>query len=174
MLIYRRQQRSSISRFTKIGTVNTPARSSNYAKPLLDITTYTIEVIDNEESCEMYLQEQCRWPIKFVGLDCEWASSKEEHSHPVALLQLAFTNKACALLRLYKFTSLPPNLVQLLGNRRYGHGIKILLFIRLYYSSLQNSCHPQQCDRCRLSSVCHTIHNFFKPKTLESLHLSHY
>ena len=44
----------------------------------------------------------------------------------------------------------------------------------LSYSSLQNSCHPQQCDRCRLSSVCHTWIIIFITKTLESLHLSHY
>ena len=117
MLIYRRRQRAT-STFTNIGTLNSSMRSGNYSKPLLDITNYAIEVIENEERCEIYLQEQYRWPIKFIGLDCEWANSKGRHCHPVALLQVAFTNETCALLRLYKFTSLPPNLVQLLENRR--------------------------------------------------------
>ena len=93
---------------------------SGHTKPLdlLDITNYSIKVIEDEETCEMYLQEHYYQAINFIGMDCEWTNRKGSQCHPVALLQLAFTNKACALVRLYKFTSLPPSLVKLLQDRR--------------------------------------------------------
>ena len=52
--------------------------------------------------------------IKMAGLDCEWVVRR-----PVALLQLAFPNKECALLRLSHIGHIPPTLADFLEDHRY-------------------------------------------------------
>ena len=62
--------------------------------------------------------------VMAVGMDCEWNSNsggrkeKSPSSLPVALLQLAFPNRQCLLVRLSKIGSVPPKLAQLLADKR--------------------------------------------------------
>ena len=53
-----------------------------------------------------------------VGLDCEWVNREGVDSAPVALLQLAFPNRQCLLIRMFKMTSLGPRLTELLCDKR--------------------------------------------------------
>ena len=81
----------------------------------VDLSDYSIVVAETSQACEEFLQEKVPRPLKIVGLDCEWTSEGE---FPVALLQLAFPNRECLLLRLCKTSEIPPALIEILEDRR--------------------------------------------------------
>ena len=87
--------------------------------PLLDIQDYDVRVISNARQCNEFFQELPS-PLKVIGLDCEWGTfgRSKKNKSAVALLQLAFTNKTCALLRLSKFTNVTPVLLDILTDER--------------------------------------------------------
>ena len=91
-----------------------------YVDRVLDIRDYKIYVLDNEKDCEAYFSQKTESKIQFIGIDCEWVNSSEQsHHYLVALLQLAFPNKECALIRLDKIEKITASLAKLLSNRRY-------------------------------------------------------
>lgn len=87
-------------------------------------------IINDAITCEQYFSEQVKTSHRFVGLDCEWISTNNNNGsiegdgngHSVhslvALLQLAFPNKDCALVRLCHIRELTPSLTKLLSDRR--------------------------------------------------------
>lgn len=79
-----------------------------------------IFVFKDEDACnEKFLQEldKCSYEKVVFGLDCEWVNQekqgkKEGPVHPVALLQIAFPNKTCFLVRLCKMHGKIPQKVK--------------------------------------------------------------
>lgn len=53
--------------------------------------------------------------FKVAGLDCEWVNQNS-----VALLQLAFPNKVCVLVRLNKVRHITPSLAAFLKDQRFS------------------------------------------------------
>lgn len=106
--------------------------STREQKPLLDISDHTVVIIDNESQCEEYFSNHLQMQHKFIGLDCEWNSDNtlrhidhsdspsvvEHHFCAVALLQISFPTKHCALVRICKIGKITPSLMQLLQDRR--------------------------------------------------------
>ena len=95
---------------------------SSPQKPLLDISDYTVHVFEDDYECEDYFSCKIEESYHFLGLDCEWVSyprqDKETPVCAVALLQLAFPNKECALIRLCKIRKVTPSLAKILQDRR--------------------------------------------------------
>lgn len=92
--------------------------------PVLDISEYKVIVLDEEAQCEAFFKDKMTQQVHFVGLDCEWVSSQIPSTngyHPVALLQLAFLDKECVLVRLSKIGKITDSLVQLLTNKRLSY-----------------------------------------------------
>ena len=87
--------------------------------PKFDVSNYHIEVVETAEACEEYLSTKIPSPLSFVGLDCEWCNEQRGSGIPVALLQLAFPNKECLLVRLCKMGDLTPTLTEILEDKRY-------------------------------------------------------
>ena len=99
-------------------------RCSNSKAPVLDINDYKVSVIDTAEQCETYFKEKRLQDTTFIGFDCEWVSQtwnnwNKKKPYPVALLQLAFPNKECALVRLSKIGRLTESLLKILTDKRY-------------------------------------------------------
>ena len=94
---------------------------------VLDVSDYNITVINDEYQCEEYFAQQVQMSHRCIGLDCEWISSNRkqpdsnngtvQHSL-VALLQIAFPNKDCSLVRLCNVGKITPSLAELLQDRR--------------------------------------------------------
>ena len=104
----------------------------------LDISDYRVLVLDGETQCEAYFKMKASQDHKFVGFDCEWVSNGGQKRavpnevsnslplsfqscpsyYPVALLQLAFPDKQCALIRLSKIGKLTDSLTEILTNKR--------------------------------------------------------
>ena len=99
-----------------------PIVPSPVPTPVLDISDYKVSVIDTAEQCETYFK-RLQDTTTFVGFDCEWVSDNQRNSlnsyYPVALLQLAFPNKECALVRLSKIGRLTESLQKILTDKRY-------------------------------------------------------
>lgn len=112
-------------------------RSTNKERlPLLDISDYRIVLLNEETQCETYFKNKLAQQLgsndglKYVGFDCEWLSANNpeyneviamDHSRPpyeVALLQLAFTDKECALVHLSKIGKVTKSLKLLLTDKR--------------------------------------------------------
>lgn len=76
----------------------------------------TIIVVDDPVTCEKLIEQLLSKlrAYSVIGLDCEWVT--DPYRHPIALLQLATTDGFCLLIRLFKFSSIPPNLIELLEN----------------------------------------------------------
>ena len=95
-------------------------------RPVLDINDYKVSVIDTAEQCETYFKEKRLQDTTFIGFDCEWVSNNQRNNvdqtpnpyYPVALLQLAFPNKECALVRLSKIGRLTESLLKILTDKR--------------------------------------------------------
>ena len=86
--------------------------------PLLDIHNYDVQVITDSEQCDEFFRTLPR-PLTVVGLDCEWGSfGRTKNKSPVALLQLAFTNKTCALLHLTQISAVTPVLFDIMTDKR--------------------------------------------------------
>ena len=82
----------------------------------VELSGYSIAVAETSQACDdFFLQEKVPRPLKIVGLDCEWTSEGE---FPVALLQLAFPNRECLLVRLCKISQIPPVLVEIMEDKR--------------------------------------------------------
>ncbi|XP_003388132.1 PREDICTED: exonuclease 3'-5' domain-containing protein 2-like isoform X2 [Amphimedon queenslandica] len=98
-------------------------------RPVLDISDYKVSVIDTAEQCEAYFK-RLQDTTTFIGFDCEWVSDNQRNNessyYPVALLQLAFPNKECALVRLSKIGRLTESLQKILTDKssfKFGVGI---------------------------------------------------
>ncbi len=100
---------------------------------VLDVSEYNITVINDEYQCEQYFAQQCQMSPQWVGLDCEWispnnrnqfntdssdAAAEEAVYCQVALLQIAFPNKDCALVRLCNIRKITSSLAELLQDRK--------------------------------------------------------
>ncbi len=91
-------------------------------RELFDVSGYRIEVVEADEMCEAYLQDRSPSQPLVVGLDCEWCSGNQRPGSPnvpVALLQLAFPDGECLLVRLCKIRKVTPALEKLLTDKRY-------------------------------------------------------
>jgi hypothetical protein len=82
--------------------------------PILDISGYDIVIIEDETMCEDFFQRimDDKRLIQFIGFDCEWVNGGN-----VALIQLAFINKQCALVRLSKIGKITDSLAKLLTDK---------------------------------------------------------
>ena len=83
-----------------------------------------VVVFEDLNACNAKLCEEMKnysYEIIVLGLDCEWVSQErqgESPVSPVALLQLAFPNGTCFLLRLCKMEArLPDKLREILEDR---------------------------------------------------------
>lgn len=97
---------------------------------LLDINEYRLHLIDEERQCEEFCKKKLEEGCQFIGLDCEWVNNglhntmiQQQDHYPVALLQLAFPNKDCALIRLCKIDKVTPSLAEILNNKRLAKSI---------------------------------------------------
>ena len=81
------------------------------------LSNYNITLVDSEHDCELFLSERIPRSPGIVGLDCEWVNRDGVDSAPVALLQLAFSNGQCLLVRVFRMAALGPRLADLLTNR---------------------------------------------------------
>ena len=89
------------------------------SRPIAELlTSYDITLVDSENDCEHFLSERVPHAPVIIGLDCEWVNRDGVSSAPVALLQLAFPNGQCLLVRVFRMTALGPLLTELLTNRR--------------------------------------------------------
>lgn len=81
---------------------------------------FEITVVNTVAECEEYFRSQVASPPTAVGLDCEWGCGVPDRPplFPVALLQLAFPDRKCVLVRLINMRSLTAKLEQLLKNQR--------------------------------------------------------
>ena len=76
---------------------------------------FKITVLSTVPACEQHLECCLVTPPKVIGLDCEWGGAR---GVPVALLQLAFPNKECALVHLSEVGCVVPKLAEILSDRR--------------------------------------------------------
>ena len=81
------------------------------------LSSYDITLVDGELDCELFLSERIPPSPSIIGLDCEWVNRDGVDSAPVALLQLAFPNGQCLLVRVFRMATLGPRLTDLLTNR---------------------------------------------------------
>ena len=88
-----------------------------FPKPL-DISQYRVSVVEDAQACEEYLATRLPNPLRVVGLDCEWKPTTVGRTVAVALLQLAFPNGECVLVRLCKTGEVTPRLAEILRDRR--------------------------------------------------------
>ena len=88
-------------------------------RPIAELLSdYNVTLVDSEHECEVFLAERLPSTPSIVGLDCEWVNRDNVDSAPVALLQLAFSNNQCLLVRVFKMRALGLRLTDLLSNRR--------------------------------------------------------
>lgn len=80
----------------------------------------TIDVIDSGGACEEILQSKTPQSLHVIGLDCEWVNKERGGRSPVALLQLAFLDGHCLLVRLCKTNEIPSTLLDILQDNRSG------------------------------------------------------
>lgn len=83
-----------------------------------DISQYRVSVVEDAQTCEEYLATRVPNPLSVVGLDCEWKPTAEGRTVTVALLQLAFPNGECMLVRLSKTREVTPRLAEILRDKR--------------------------------------------------------
>eukprot|EP01084_Bolivina_argentea_P133137 234958_1 len=79
------------------------------------------KLINDTHSCSVILDEFISSNPKVIGLDCEWVGN-----HKVSLLQIGNDN-LIILIRLHQLSSIPIQLIHLLGNAeiiKCGVGIK--------------------------------------------------
>lgn len=75
-----------------------------------------IFIIETEEEWEHFYDIYIKnHHVKVLGFDCEWVFRGRRH--PVALLQLATQDGVCALVRVFKISTFPASLKQLLNDR---------------------------------------------------------
>lgn len=93
--------------------------------PPLNDPLYHVTVVDTADECEAYLVNRGLCQPLVLGLDCEWCNRPRRsdvdslQDIPVALLQLAFPNGECLLVRLCKIRKVTPTLERLLTDKRY-------------------------------------------------------
>ena len=96
---------------------NSPGQSARLRA--YSVSHHCIDVVDTLESCEATLHSQTPQSLRVVGLDCEWVSKERGGQFPVALLQLAFLDGRCLLVRMCKIQTLPPTLTDILQDNKY-------------------------------------------------------
>ena len=95
---------------------STDAATKHVALPSLMslvIRSYKVHVLEAADQCEKFFAKRRTLSISVAGLDCEWVGRR-----PVALLQLAFPNKECVLVRLNKIGCITPSLSAILNDQR--------------------------------------------------------
>lgn len=112
--IFGRKQRRDLQSIT---TENYQGQRKEHQNQLY-VSEYRISVVEDAQTCEEYLATRLPNPLKVIGLDCEWRAQQLGGSVPVALLQLAFPNRECVLVRLSKIRELTPKLAEILKDRR--------------------------------------------------------
>ena len=123
LLVARRRRQITL---THPSSFQCSCHSNNHSrhKPLIALrpisellSNYNITLVDSEHDCELFLSERIPPDPGLVGLDCEWVNRDGLDSAPVALLQLAFFNGQCLLVRVFRMATLGPRLTDLLTNR---------------------------------------------------------
>ena len=84
------------------------------------VSHYRIEVVESWGSCEEILLSKTPQSLRIIGLDCEWVAKERGASFLVALLQLAFLDGHCLLVRLCKTKAIPSTLLGILQDSKYS------------------------------------------------------
>ena len=104
-------QCSSLSRGWKNWQLFSTTASNHNDNDL--VSGYKCQVIETTKKCNRFFAARRSRPVSVVGLDCESVNDK-----PIALLQLAFPDKECALVRLNKIHHIPNSLALFLKDQR--------------------------------------------------------
>ena len=95
------------------------------------LTRHRIDVVDTLHVCERILKSKTSQSLCVMGVDCEWVGEERGGQYQVALLQLAFLDGHCLLVRLCKTVTLPSTLHTILQDSKYVyiHTIHVCKYI---------------------------------------------
>ena len=86
-----------------------------------------MHVIQDVTECEAFFAEKKSLSFKVAGFDCEWTNGRH-----VSLLQLAFPNKECVLVRLSHINHIPRSLTEFLIDARCEISLCVCLVCFVY------------------------------------------